>query len=379
MCASGGGARAITGPAYMIESQRIWALGLVLIGGWLVWLLSPILMPFVVSALFAYLGDPLVDRLEARGLKRTPAVSVVFSVLFALLALLLLLLIPRLESQLSLLMDKLPGYLEWLRANLMPRLQALLPGDATTFDLKLVQQTLSEHWRAAGGLLTTLWSSVSGSGLAVVGWLANLVLIPVLTFYLLRDWDHLVAGVYALLPRPSAPALAGLAREADEMLGAFLRGQLLVMFALGVIYTTGLWLVGLDFALLIGMFAGIVSFVPYLGLIVGIVIAGIASVLQSQGFGDVPWVIVVFVAGQLLEGTVLTPRLVGERIGLHPVAVIFAVMAGGQLYGFFGILLALPVASVAMVLIRHLVERYRSSGLYGQTDVELEPPDEGTG
>jgi predicted PurR-regulated permease PerM len=151
------------------------------------------------------------------------------------------------------------------------------------------------------------------------------------------------------------------------------------MVVLGVIYTTGLWLVGLDLALLIGMLAGLVSFVPYLGLIVGIFVAGLASVLQAQGFGDLPWVILVFVVGQVLEGSVLTPRLVGERIGLHPVAVIFAVMAGGQLYGFFGILLALPVAAVVMVLIRHLVRSYRASKLYGEprSAAGADPPDEG--
>jgi len=186
----------------------------------------------------------------------------------------------------------------------------------------------------------------------------------VLTFYLLRDWDHLVAGARALLPRSSSVVWVRLARESDEVLGAFLRGQVMVMFALGVIYTTGLWLVGLDFALLIGMFAGIVSFVPYLGLIVGIVIAGVAAYLQFKGIGELPAVAAVFIVGHVLEGTVLTPRLVGERIGLHPVAVIFAVMAGAQLYGFFGILLALPFAAVAMVLLRHLLTTYRASTLY---------------
>lgn len=354
----------------MTDVHRIWLLVSVALAAWLVYLLSPILTPFLVSALLAYLGDPLVDRLEARGLRRTPSVAVVFSILFVLLTLSLLLLVPRVEAQVAQLIDRLPGYLEWLRINLLPRLQSLLPGEAATFDLKVVQQTVAKHWREAGGLLARAWATVSGSGLAILGWLANLFLIPVLTFYLLRDWDHLVAGIHALLPRRSEAAWVQLARESDEVLGAFLRGQLIVMFALGVIYTTGLWVVGLDFALLIGMFAGLVSFVPYLGLIVGIVIAGIASVLQSQGVLDLPWVILVFVVGQMLEGTVLTPRLVGERVGLHPVAVIFAVMAGGQLYGFFGILLALPVAAVAMVLIRHVLQRYRASGLY--TDL---PPD----
>ena len=232
----------------------------------------------------------------------------------------------------------------------------------------MLQQTLAKHWRDAGGVLTQVWQSISGSGLALLGWLANLFLIPVLTFYLLRDWDHLVAGIHALLPRRSAPTVARLAREADRVLGSFLRGQLTVMFALGVIYTTGLWLVGLDLALLIGMLAGLVSFVPYLGLVVGILVAGLAAVLQFQGWEPLPWVILVFVAGQLVEGSVLTPRLVGGQIGLHPVAVIFAVMAGGKLYGFFGILLALPVAAVAMVLVRYVLQNYRASRLYGRAD-----------
>ena len=355
------------------EIHRLWLLAWLLLTAWLLYLLSPILTPFVVSALLAYLGDPLVDRLEERGLKRTPAVVVVFSVIFVLLTLMVVLLVPQVEAQISQLLQKLPGYVEWVKESLVPRIEALLPEESLNFDLASLQQVLGEHWRAAGGLVTQVWQSVSGSGMALLVWMANLVLIPVLTFYLLRDWDHLVAGIYTLLPRRSAPTVARLARESDEVLGAFLRGQVLVMFALGVIYTTGLWLIGLDLALLIGMFAGIVSFVPYLGLIVGILIAGVAAVLQFKGFGELPWVILVFVVGQMLEGMVLTPRLVGERIGLHPVAVIFAVMAGGQLYGFFGILLALPVAAVSMVLIRYLVQTYRASNLYGPDHED--PPD----
>lgn len=353
----------------MTDSHRLWMLGSILVAGWLVYLLSPILTPFVVSALLAYLGDPLVDRLETRGVKRTPAVVVVFLVLFLLLTLLTLLLVPRVEAQISQLLTRLPGYLDWMRGHALPVLQAYMPEGVETFDLNTVQQALAKNWREAGGLAASVWSSISGSGLALLAWMANLFLIPVITFYLLRDWDHLVAGVHALLPRKTAPIWAQLARESDEVLGAFLRGQLLVMLSLGIIYTTGLWMAGLELALLIGMLAGLVSFVPYLGLIVGIAAAGIASILQTQGFGDLPWVILVFVVGQTIEGTLLTPNLVGERIGLHPVAVIFAVLAGAQLYGFFGILLALPVAAVAMVLIRYLVGRYHTSDLFGAAPV----------
>jgi predicted PurR-regulated permease PerM len=350
------------------DSHRLWLLSTLLVTGWLLWLLSPILMPFVVSALLAYLGDPLVDRLERHRLNRTAAVSVVFSMIFLLLLGLLLLLVPRIEAQITQLLQRLPGYLNWLHEALLPRIEALLPDDAPRIDLELLQNTLTKHWRDAGGMLAQVLESISGSGLALLAWIANLVLIPVLTFYLLRDWDHLMAGLHALLPRRNAPTIAKLASEADAVLGAFLRGQVMVMIALGVIYTTGLWFVGLDLALLIGMLAGIVSFVPYLGLVVGILVAGIAAVLQFQGWEPLPWVILVFVVGQLIEGSVLTPRLVGGQIGLHPVAVIFAVMAGGQLYGFFGILLALPVAAVGMVVVRHLVQNYRASAIYDAGD-----------
>lgn len=350
------------------DTHRIWLLSAMLVGGWVLWLLSPILTPFVMSALLAYLGDPLVDRLERMKLGRTAAVSVVFTAILLILLVIVLLLVPRIEAQVSQLLQKLPGYLAWVQQSLLPKVQDFLPGEASAFDPAVIQKTLAKHWRDAGGVVAQIWQSVSGSGLALLGWLANLVLVPVLTFYLLRDWDHLVAGMGDLLPRRSAPIWVRLARESDQVLGAFLRGQLTVMFALGVIYTTGLWLVGLDLALLIGMLAGVVSFVPYLGLVVGILIAGLAAVLQFQGYAELPWVIMVFVAGQLLEGSVLTPRLVGEQIGLHPVAVIFAVMAGGQLYGFFGILLALPVAAVGMVLVRYLVQNYRASTLYGEVE-----------
>jgi predicted PurR-regulated permease PerM len=356
------------------DARRLWLLGWLLTAGWVLYLLSPILMPFVISALFAYLGDPLVDRLERYRIRRTPAVALVFLALFIGLMLLLLLLVPRIEAQISQLLQKLPGYVAWLRSFVLPRLAGLLPIEQGMLDMDVIQQALLKHWRDAGGLISGVWSSVSGSGLALFAWLANVFLVPVLTFYLLRDWDRIVAGIRTLFPRRSEATWVRLAGEADEALGGFLRGQLAVMFALGAIYTTGLWLVGLDFALLIGMFAGLVSFVPYLGLIVGILVAGLASILQAQGLTDLPWVVAVFVIAQLIEGSFLTPRLVGDRIGLHPVAVIFAILAGGQLYGFFGILLALPVAAVGMVLLRHLLQRYQASELYGPGGGV--PPDE---
>ena len=198
----------------------------------------------------------------------------------------------------------------------------------------------------------------------MLGWLMNLVLIPVVTFYLLRDWDLLIKGIRELLPRKIEPTVSTLASEIDEVLGAFVRGQLMVMFALGVIYTAGLWLIGLDLAFIIGMGAGLLSVVPYLGTAVGLVAAVLAAIFQFQDLFHTIMVLLVFGAGQMLEGMVLTPKLVGDRIGLHPVVVIFAVLAGGQLFGFLGILLALPVASALNVLVRHLRDEYTKSTLY---------------
>jgi predicted PurR-regulated permease PerM len=348
------------------DSWRWFWLATLLVGGGLLYLLSPILMPFVVSAALAYLGDPLVDRLEELRfgrfrLPRTAAVTVVFLAIFLGLTLLLIILVPQLEAQISALLKKLPLYMAWLRDHLLPWLHQHLQFEGGLADLDLLRDLLAKHWQQAGGILAGSLGSMSRSGLAVLGWLANILLIPVVTFYLLRDWDRLIAGLGTLLPRDTADTWVSLAQESDSVLSAFIRGQLAVMAALSVIYVLGLWLVGLDFALLIGLFAGLVSFVPYLGLILGILLAGVASVLQYQGFDGLLGVVAVFVVAQLLEGSVLTPRLVGERIGLHPVAVIFAVMAGGQLYGFFGILLALPVAAVAMVGLRHVFARYRSA------------------
>jgi predicted PurR-regulated permease PerM len=234
---------------------------------------------------------------------------------------------------------------------------------------------LRAHWQQAGGILASLVASVSRSGLAALGWLVNIALIPVVTFYLLRDWDVLVRHVAALLPRHVEPSVSRLARESDDVLGAFLRGQFTVMMALGTFYSLGLAIVGIDLSLLIGMLAGLVSFVPYLGTIIGIGAGVIAALVQYHDLMHVVLVLAVFGIGQTLEGMVLTPKLVGDRIGLHPVAVIFSVLAGGELFGFLGILLALPAAAVIMVLLRHAHRRYKLSPLYDKALHEAPSPD----
>lgn len=335
--------------------------------GWLTYLLTPILTPFVTGATLAYLSDPLADRLEGWGLPRTAAVVIVFLLLSLLIGLFLLLLLPALEAQIDRFIDNLPQLLRWIRLRVIPWLQAEFGIDVPLRNLEDITALLNRHWDTAGGTASYVLRSLSQSGLAVLGWLANAVLIPVVTFYLLRDWDPLVARLHQLLPRRYAGTAAKLVGEADSVLSAFVRGQLTVMLALGIIYATGLWLVGLDLAFLIGLLAGTVSFIPYAGTLLGVAAASIAALVQFGDASPLWYVLLVFGIGQAAEGMLLTPWLVGERVGLHPVAVIFAVLAGGQLFGFLGVLLALPVASVIMVLLRHVHELYKDSAFYGTT------------
>jgi len=338
----------------------------VVAAGVLLYLLAPVLSPFLAGALLAYLGDPLVDRLEAHKLRRTVAVIIVFVAILVILVLVPLILLPIIEQQLAALTAQLPKYLDWFQQTVVPAISQALNIKGSAVDTSAIKQAIASHWREMGGLASQLVAMISQSGLIMVAWLANVVLIPVVTFYLLRDWDVLMGKIRRLLPRRKEAVIVKLAQESDEVLGAFLRGQLVVMAALGLIYSIGLWLVGLDLAFLIGMIAGLVSFVPYLGFIVGILLAAVAAVMQFHDVYHLLFVAAVFGVGQALEGMLLTPLLVGDKIGLHPVAVIFAVMAGGQLFGFVGVLLALPVAAVIMVLLRHGVRRYTESGLYGE-------------
>ncbi|WP_455198210.1 AI-2E family transporter, partial [Kaarinaea lacus] len=276
----------------------------------------------------------------------------------------LLLIVPAIAHHIEVLAKKLPLYLDWLQVNLGPWLQQTFGVESKALDWSTLKSSLQGHWAQFGGVAKNVIGWISSSGMALVAFAANLVLIPVVTFYLLRDWDVLVKKVHELLPRKWEPTAVKLTKESDEVLGAFLRGQLLVMLALATVYSVGLMWVGLELALIIGLVAGLVSFVPYLGFIIGILFAGIAAFMQFQEISYLLWVAAVFGVGQALEGMLLTPLLVGDRIGLHPVAVIFAVMAGGQLFGFVGVLLALPVAAVIVVILRHAQELYRQSGLY---------------
>ncbi|NWL78157.1 AI-2E family transporter [Pseudomonas taiwanensis] len=360
----------------MTDSRRWLWLGGFLLLGWLLYQLHPVLSPFLIGMLLAYLGDPLVDRQERLGLSRTWGVVLVFGLFGLVLLASLLVILPMLGRQLFRLYEVAPQMIDWLQQTALPWVQVKLglPGEFWRFDR--FKAVISGHLGQTTDFAGTLLASVTASGLAVLAWFGNLLLIPVVGFYLLRDWDLMVAKLRVLLPRNRESFVVGLVGECHEVLGAFLRGQLLVMLALGIIYAAGLMLVGLDLGLLIGLLAGLASIVPYMGFVVGFGAAVIAALFQFGGFELYPLlgVVTVFTVGQLLEGMLLTPLLVGDRIGLHPVAVIFAILAGGQLFGFTGVLLALPVAAIIMVLLRHAHDFYKLSDLYGQSSSGPDDP-----
>ena len=332
---------------------------------WVVWLLSPVLTPFAVAALLAWMGDPLVDWLETKGRSRNVAVVLVFSTMALLLTIALLILVPLIEGQISTLVESLPRYKDWLLGTALPWVEQRVGMKLTTWlDFDYLTGLVRGNWEKAGGVAATLLGYVSRSGMAVFGWVANLLLIPVITFFFLRDWDLIVGRVASMVPRDHIDTVSRLARESSEVLSGFLRGQFLVMLILGVMYGVGLWAVGLDLGILIGLVAGMLTVVPYLGPTSGVVLGVLAALMQYGDWKHVAGVLAVFGVGQLIESYLLTPKLVGDRIGLHPVAVIFAVLAGGQLVGFLGMLLGLPMAAVANVLLRYAHERYTQSQLY---------------
>lgn len=329
--------------------------------------LGPILMPFLVGALFAYLGDPVADRLERR-MSRTWAVSLVFIMLTLLFVLLVLLLAPLLQRQAVMLAQSIPEGLRWMQDVGLPKLGIQVP-DNLRLDAGYVRQWLSEHWQQAQGAA----GLVAKSGLALIATIGAIALIPVVGFYLLRDWDALIAWFDRITPPRNRPLVRRLARECDAVLGSFIRGQGMVMGALAVYYAVALWIAGLQLALVVALIAGLLSFVPYLGFAVGFGTAIIAMLVQSPEFWPLFWVVAIFLFGQVLEGNVLTPWLVGDQIGLHPVAVIFAVLAGGQLLGFTGVLIALPAAAVIAVGLREVQQRWLSSSLYRYGEDTLPP------
>ncbi len=338
----------------MSNARLVAIIASLVLSGILLYLLAPALTPFVVGALLAYISNPIVRGLERWRVPRIVGVMLVFLLFVAIFLALILYLVPLLRSSFAGFAERLPGYYDWLIAQ-APRLEAWL-GLSLHLDLQTLRENMTGHWQEAGQWVTRALGVATQSGLTVIGWLVNLVLIPIITFYLLLDWDRIVGHIDALVPPRYQVQSRQLARETDAVLASFLRGQLMVMVVLAFVYSIGLLLVGLELALPIGLFTGLLTFVPYLGFVSGLIAAMIAGYLQFHDTTMLLWVLAVFLVGQSLESYVLTPRLVGKRIGLHPVAVIFALLAGAQLFGFFGLLVALPVAAALKVWLRHVHE-----------------------
>ena len=353
------------------EIRILVPLSIIIAFGILVYLLAPMLAPFVVGALLAYLGDPLIDRLEAYKLSRGLAVACVFLILLVVISLAMFWLIPLLADQINGLIKRLPLFIE----RLDQRADALAAQFGVTVDSSSFKQIALDYLPEAGNATKGLLKTITQSGGFLIGGVVFVMLTPLITFYLLRDWDIMVAHIHELIPHSVRATVTRLAKQSDRMLSAFLRGQVLVMTALGSVYAIGLSLIGLQFALLIGFIAGILSFIPYLGTLVGILLAAALYVAEYQEWIGLWKVALVFLVGQSLEGYFLTPWLVGDKIGLHPVAVIFAVLAGGQLFGFVGVLLALPASSILVVLIGEGINRYKKSELYLNGRIEESEPE----
>jgi len=360
----------------MGQRQIIWAVMIAVFLA-LLWLLSPILLPFVAGMIIAYVLDPSVDWFERRRMPRSLAAALMIVVFFLTILLVLLLFVPLLQGQVTELIQRLPGMLTALR----DRADSLLIDvqeqvGVAPEEMRSLREHIGDPSQALS-YVAGLLGSVVAQGAAVVNLISLVLITPVVAFYFLRDWDRLVAKIDRLLPRHHVQTAREQAREVDEILAGFIRGQALLCLSLGSIYAIGLTLAGLDFGLIIGMLAGILSFIPFVGAMVG----GVASVglafLQFDSFTSVLIVAGVFVVGQVLEGYVLQPWLVGDRVKLHPMWVIFALLAGGALFGFLGVLLAVPVMAVIGVAARFAIKQYLDSSLYDQSVQDgLSPPDD---
>lgn len=348
------------------EHLRWWLVGLLVAGG-LVWLLRDVLLPFVAGAAVAYFLDPLADRLERRGLSRTLATTLITLLFVLVLIAALLLIIPTAYNQLMGFAERLPRYTAKLHELIAPYV-----ADALTHVPEIEFDKIKDALGIAGSMAAVvagIAGKVVAGGLAVINLLSLVFITPIVAFYLLRDWDTIVTRIDGWLPRRQASTIRQLAREIDTVLAAFIRGQIGVCLVMGTFYAVALSLIGLDFGLLVGAAAGFVTFIPYLGAGIGLGLSLVMGAVQFlPNFWPLLAILAVFLVGQTIESNVLTPKLVGDKVGLHAVWVIFAMLAGGSLFGFVGVLIALPVAAAVGVLVRFSLARYVTSKLYHGPD-----------
>ncbi len=349
--------------ARLSPKHYLWVVGAVVVIAALLHWLGPILTPFLIGAMLAYVGKPAVSWMERKRVPRTVGALLVMLVALVLLLALLLVLAPLVHNEFSLLAKRLPELAAGLYAQFAPWLNEKF-GIQLQFDLDSIKQLIADNLDSAQAVSLKVLTGLKAGGMMVVGILINLVLIPVVMFYLLRDWSRIVRRLDELTPRRWLAKVRTMATEIDNVLGEFLRGQLSVMGVLAIYYAVGLTLAGLQFALSIGILTGLLVFIPYVGFGLGLILGVLAALLQWNGWPGFAAVVAVYGIGQLLEGYVLIPWLVGDRIGLHPLVVIFALLAFGELFGFAGVLLALPVSAALLVGLRHLRAEYHESPLY---------------
>lgn len=349
----------------MTDLQRLFLLLALLAGYFLIRLLGPVLTPFVLAGILAYMCDPLVDRLERWRLRRSLATAVVLTVGSLLLLAGPLILLPIVYARIVAFSRHLPDYLAWLNGVAFPWIQTrLLPLAGGSDWPTVLRDHLSQHLGDMTGFLQALLGRLMQSGRVITAFLANLLLTFVVFGYLLQDWDRIRERILALVPRRHEPTVRQLGDELNRALGAFLRGQLIIMAYVAVALATGLLIVGVDLALPIGLLAGAITFIPWVGSAVGITVTVLATLLQFHDLLHPALALGVFVVVQQIGDNFISPRIMGDRIGVHPVAIVFAVLAGGRLFGLFGLVLAVPAAAVLNVVGAHLVRRYRNSRLF---------------
>lgn len=360
------------------QQLQYWAIALIAFIG-LLWLLRGIMLPFVAGMAIAYFLDPVADEIEKRGAGRGLATTIVLAVFFLLVVAVALLMLPVLHSQVVGFVERLPGYVTVVRDYVVPYVIEL----AGRVDFDLANDTraaIGEMAKNAVQYVVSLVGSAISGGLALFNLLSLLVVTPIVAFYLLRDYDRMVEKVDSWLPRQHAATIRTIMTDIDDVLAGFVRGQGTVCLILGISYGVALTLVGLEFGLLIGLFSGFLSFVPFVGAILGLLLSMLTAITQFLPDGDflrLGLTAAIFFAGQALEGNVLTPKLLGSHIGLHPVWVMFALFAGGALFGFVGILIAVPVAAAVGVLVRFMLNQYLRSRLYAGLDDSTKPGTDG--
>ena len=352
---------AVGGPAFQ-RQVIFWSAALVVFI-LVLWLLSDILLPFFAGAAIAYLLNPLIDRIERAGVPRLVAALLIIVLVVMALVLLILLVAPLLGGQLSSFLEKIPGYVS--------KLQSLLNDQSRPWVQKLTgagfdpEKSISGLVSQGSAYFTTLLKSLWSGGRAVVSLLSLIVVTPVVAFYMIYDWHRMIDAVDGCIPLQQRATVRHLAREIDAAIAGFVRGQTAVCVILGTFYAIGLSLTGLNFGMLIGLMSGLLTFIPYVGSMTGLIVGlGVAVAQFWPGYSSIVMVLGVFLAGQFIEGSVLTPRLVGKSVGLHPVWLMFALLAFGYLFGFAGLLVAVPLAATIGVLVRFALRRYLESSLY---------------